>query len=251
MIGAFMKIYAKSDFAVDKDVPTQFDKCIGKDVWVKCHLSYNEDYEFYARFLEKEVLDFGDGALHPMIYYNKILAKELLNLDEMPRANVRKLLTASYSDYAKNIIIDTPIKIIDKSSLDHLLGDSAEYETTESILDKYVGKDVWLRVDYLRGGGATQFYIKLLDKEGYYYTYIPIFATYVEEHWDLDPEETVYSVMHPWRPSRCHIDDIVLSKPIEILTPEEIQEELEKCAEQYYIDEEEYDEDDEYDEGEE
>ena len=245
-----MKIYAKSKFAVDKDIPTEFDQYIGQDVWVKCKLGYNENHEFYARFIDKEVIDFGDGALHVMLHYNKMTSAELFDLDEMPKDNIRKLLTATYSDYSTNVIIVEPVKIIDRSVLDHLLGDSTEYETTESILDRYVGKDIWIRVDYLKDLNTQQFYMKLLEKDGYYYKYLPIRTCYVEEHWELDPDDDVYSLMHPWRPSRSHIDDIVLSKPIEVLTTEEVQEELERCPlwDGYDEEEEIADEDDEYDE---
>lgn len=245
-----MKIYAKSQFAVDKDIPTEFDQFIGKDVWVKCRITYRNDYFLYLRFLSKEVLNFGGSDDRDLvsITVNSLSPEDVdkLRRGEIPADQIRQLITKSSAWYASNLALVEPLDIIPSSSI---IEDMSKYETTENILYKYAGKDVWIRADRTYRTGGFPEYIKILEIDGYYCKYLPIRAGYVDEHWELDPDEDVYSLMHPWRTSRSHIDDIVLSKPIEILTTEEIQYELEQCPEYYEDEDEEYNEDDEYDEG--
>ena len=226
-----MKLYANDQV---NNTSTEFDQYLGKDIWIKCTLSYNEHWERYCRIIGKRELPWGT-----LIEYNAISSTDLMELDLLPKDKIRKLLTTEYSDYVSNLIIVQPIKTNESSKLNALLGDVSHYETTESIIDRYVGKDVWIKVKI--EGSALIRYIKILEKDRYYIKFIDIYAGYVEEHYELDPDDSVYSLMHPNRSHQTHIDTITIVEPMEIMTTEEIQEELEQCPE---FDSDQFDEED-------
>ena len=237
-----MKIYANGNF---NDIPTPFDQYIGTDIWVKCTLRYNPKWERFCRFVNKRVLDFGVDDRKAQLTYNSLTTEALLNLDEMPKDQIRKVLTEDHTDYADNLILVEPLHTIDSTQLNAALGDASQYETTESIVDRYVGKDIWIKVTPSKSFPRFS-YIKICKKDRYYIRFIWIDADLIEDHCMLDPDESVYSLIHQTYSTRAHIDDINIAKPVEILTTEEVEEELEQCPEfDYYGDEDEPEENEE------
>lgn len=230
-----MKIYAYG--VPDKDIPTPFDQYIGQDIWVKCEYTYRHDaFQFYARFVSKKVLNFGDGRDLVSLSFNRLLPKEVhaLRHGNVSDEQIRKLITSTESVYADNIKLVQPVDTITSK---YILKHMDTYELTESILDKYIGKDVWIKARFtVQHSIYRTVYLKVLSKQDYYVTFQYIDSGYIDEQWGFDPDEDVYSMMHPWRPSRCHIDDIIISTPVEAYTSEEIEEMLSLCPE--YIDDE-------------
>ena len=243
-----MKVYSKSKFSVDKEVPTEFDNYIGKDIWVLCVSDINDNWRRYCRFTEKDVKDFNDGrGPVALVSYNCLSFEDVNKLPNMSKAQVRNTLTKVYSDYAPHLKIVRPMSVLTKQDLDTVLGDSSEYETFDSVIDKYVGKGYWIKGRLFVSGMGTagrEVYMCPLVKRGHYIALYWIDKYYIEDHDELDPDENTYSMMHPWRPSSFHIDEIDICQPLEILTSEEVAEELDKCPE-YEDYEEEYEEDEE------
>lgn len=231
-----MKIYAYG--VPDMNIPTPFDQYVGQDVWVLCRLTYSYK-DFYIRFLDKHVSYFTVNSIFPADMDN-------LRAGKIPNDKIRKLLTKTDTMFAKNLEIVEPLTVIPSAEI---LPNIEQYETTESIVDRYVGKDLWVKITVGKTMISQHRYMKFTNKDGFYVSGPAIRAEYIDYHEGFDPDEDVYSTMHPWRPSRYHIDDITVPTPVQVLTTEEVEEELSLCALYDELDEDnEWDDEDESEE---
>ena len=158
--------------------------------------------------------------------------------------------------YLSSIIPVMPLQVKSSEELFGLVGH--QFENNE--LNKYVGKNVWVKVvdkASLYYNQVDEFYINIDSKHGNTIEYASVEAYYIEDIATCadtygPPSEAIVSSYNS-----AFLDQFALVTPIELLTDDEMQEMLDECdryweehnEEDYDDGEEDYDDGEEEDEG--
>ena len=185
---------------------------LGKNVWVKC-LNRNSSEPCYVNVVSE-----GNSKDHLLgnVFYEHVL--RYTDPKEIRSELSARDLPIVPEDY-KIVTPEVILRAEDIYDVPKYLGE----------LNKYVGKDVWVKVfSYLYN---YECYINIISIDGATIKYHPVDAGMIDYHspsdWDCDEFPTEDDLDYV---ETTTLDSLELITPVEVLTTEEIIEELNKCV---------------------
>lgn len=242
-----MKIYATT--LPVNDIPADwYEPYVGQDLWVKCRYTYNpnESSEDWIRIIsvsaQNKYMNYNEVSDWALNNPNDTLYSRARGTADLPKLDTR-------GTYVSSIIPVMPLQVKSSEELFGLVGH--QFENNE--LNKYVGKDVWVKVVDKAAfyAMAEAYYINIESKQGNTIEYASVEAYYIENIEACadtygPPSEAIVSSYNS-----AFLDQFELIKPIELLTDEDMQDMLDEC-DRYWeehnqedMDEDDYDDEDE------
>lgn len=243
-----MKIYCND---ANSTTATPFDKYIDTGLWVKCVLSYNPKYVFYARFLDKEVDNFDNGEIYVTIRFNQLKLPNGVSQEEVVQRyplqcevgskEFRLLTTEIHDKYADSLKLAHPVDVRTDEEL-FGVGDVDVDSTSE--LDRFVGKDLWVLMELTALHHPQNLYVRLYSKNGFNYEYKGLPLRWFDDmsQYEFDAH---YNYIQDGSLSVSHIDTFEIVHPMDVLSTDEILELLESYVDSDFYDEDEDDFEDE------
>lgn len=191
---------------------------LGKDVWVKC-LKHGASEPCYVRIESRSTYP-GSTYLEGNVFYEHVLSYKDVNDIRSELSNFNDLIDPA--DYK----IVTPAVTLRAEDI-YPEGAAPEYLDT---LDKYVGKDLWVKVfSYLYN---FECYINIISIDGDKIKYHAVDAGMIDYYspsdWDYEGLPSVEDLDYV---ETTTLDTLDLIVPVEVMSTDEIIEELNACAE--------------------
>lgn len=227
-----MKIYAAN-------TAQDFDKYVGKDIWVKCYFAFNPESQMWARFISN--IFTSDSGVSG--YLCDTVSDWALN---NPNSTIYTGRNRPFVDYG-HVIYSDQTKLaypIETKSTEELFS-LVDYTFENNAFDRFVGKNLWIKA-YKEAADKNlpyEYYINIESKEGNVINYSQVDASYIdnielcEDSWGPPSE----SIMESHRTSFTDIWG--LCDPLEVLTDNEMNDLIDEC-DQYWEDHHEEDEED-------
>lgn len=209
-----MRIYASNNILSTPDVLAEY---VGKDVWLRCRLTYS-DKSGYIRIIR---ITYDSVEVN---WLGGTVAEYIHDLDP----DVARRMCGQLTNIPINKIeLPDPVEAIPSEEL--------LPNMVHTDLAKYAGKDVWVLVNLNVYSFAGLYYIKILSIDSGVALFRKLDPQYVDDHLDMD-ESTAITYQHMISSNstihyvtRAHVDAIDIITPIQILSTDEVIEELEQC----------------------
>lgn len=207
-----MKIYA-----VDQN--TDLDSFIGKELWVKCEITYSGKVGYF-RIL------YASSNSYTASWIPESLMGRMAQYDDPE--SLRSFLQGVISIGKHQLKPILPLEVMTSEEL-------CPGYTTNTILNKYVGKDIWVLCKLCEFGANGTYYIKVVSIRGSLVVFRKIDHEFIDEHFSLlDEDRELYErIIHSDTAShyihKSSIDSITVVTPVDILTTDEMQESLDRC----------------------
>ena len=200
-----MKIYAGYNDGI------LLEKYAGKDIWVKCIDQYSN--LGYLRVLSAE-----SGRPYDMIYRVNWVTDddlELMKRRKFTNADVAEF-TATYTMNLNNFDVPDPVVTYTTKEL------CPAYEFDIHQFDRFVGKDLWVRVS---GREGYEDYIKIVDYNFPLISCQSVPVERIEGKWYFRDESELNNAFNRMNEvNTWNADNFIISEPLEVLTEEEIKD---------------------------
>lgn len=196
---------------------TLFDKFVGKDIWVLCDIkkTYSRDIRAYIRVYEIDSENDIECTVIPESEIPKMAEWHIWYV-------TKQMNNTEYIDLNKVTIVKP---LTTKTSQEIC----PEYVNDVSELMEFVGTGYWVKVLFTESYFNFETFIKILSAEGKYITYqsirADVLAGDIYEKWDFTSAvEDMDDI------EEVNAYNVKICRPLEILSDDEIQEEIDRIG---------------------